>query len=267
VIASAAVLSGCGVQSKLAENTTEAGTARIESTTRSETSDGSFTYRSHGVVDYRHASSDVTDEVEDGDPARTITIGGVSYSTLRDDWGRPPGKRWLRLDEDWAKDRACGGEDAEDVSFYFDVTDFGDPGLVLATLGEAGAVPTVVGRQQVREAATTHYRVKLELMAVLRHQLERSGWPADAIECLAWDEEPPVDVDVWVGDDGLARRLVETTTYDDWTWVDTIDYFDFGAPVEITPPPEDEVVSFEDWSKYVEENSGPIDEPDEPDEP
>lgn len=91
---------------------------------------------------------------------------------------------------------------------YLDLGE-GDPARLLETLEAAGAF-TAVGREQVRGVETTRYR----------------GTVASS------------RIDVWVGADGLVRRA--TVRDGDGTNVE-LELYDFGADVQIEPPPADEV--------------------------
>jgi hypothetical protein len=53
----------------------------------------------------------------------------------------------------------------------------------------------------------------------------------------------PIGVDVWLDDQGLPRRMSESFSFDKtMTMRLTMDLYDFGAPVQVTPPPTSQVV-------------------------
>lgn len=109
------------------------------------------------------------------------------------------GKDWLEVDL---------GADGEALGEYLDLGG-GDPTRLLETLEAAGAFDEV-GSEHVRGVETTRYR----------------GSVASS------------SVDVWVGADGLVRRVAVS----DGEGTDvTLELFDFGADVEIERPPADEV--------------------------
>lgn len=148
------------------------------------------------------------------------------------------------------------------ISVYLGTSDYQDPGETLDYLRDVGSEPTVVGPDVVRGAATTHYRTKLDSRAALEHDLEEEGWSRRSIECVLADaQDDPMDVVVWVGDDGLVRRIVTTTVFDAGngplhekiTSVDTTDFFDFGVQVNIEPPRVSEVIGVDEWQKLAEQ--------------
>jgi hypothetical protein len=273
---------GCGARpspdalAEAAAQTAEAGTASIESVTEFKSEGRSTTFRSHGVVDYGRDRYDTTDQY-DGMSARVIAIGDTSYVAFAGmDWPPAWGKRWLRVDTDdggAAEAHACdeaidsgpddpasdGGEGGMVNLYGFSsgVNEYSDPGQVLGYLSDVDAEVQLLGRELVRREATTHYHAKVDQRRALRHDLESHGWSPHAIDCAVSSQpQEPLDIDAWVDDVGLVRRLVTTATVrlgrSDSTWVVTTDFFDFGAPVQIDAPPADEVVSYEDWSKFAE---------------
>lgn len=114
------------------------------------------------------------------------------------------GKTWLELDL---------GSDGEALGEYLDLGR-GDPTRILETLEAAGAFEQV-GSGQVRGVATTRYR-----------------------GTVGSDR-----ADVWVGGDGLVRRV---TVSDGGETSVTVELFDFGADVEVERPPADEVAELGD---------------------
>jgi hypothetical protein len=111
----------------------------------------------------------------------------------------------------------------------------GDPTEVLASLGETAGDVEEVGQESVRGAETTHYRTTVDLTRVEGADKRGLG---DTIR-----------TDVWVGEDGLVRRLRQQVPFSNAGQTGevhfTLEYFDFGVEERIEPPPEDDVVSAE----------------------
>jgi hypothetical protein len=68
------------------------------------------------------------------------------------------------------------------------------------------------------------------------------------------------DIDVWVGRDGLERRVVTTTCYtgalsDEGEMVLTADYVEYGREPKIEAPPAAEVVDADEFMQLVEEQT------------
>ena len=113
--------------------------------------------------------------------------------------------------KDWLRVDLAADSDVLDE--YLDLGG-GDPKRLLETLEAAGAFEPV-GSEEVRGVETTRYR----------------GTVASS------------RVDVWIGADELVRRV--TVRDGDGTNVE-LELFDFGADVEIEPPPDDEVAELGD---------------------
>jgi hypothetical protein len=120
-----------------------------------------------------------------------------------------------------------------------------DPAQMLATLeGESDSV-TTVGRATVRGVPTTHYHAVIDLAkaagagspalrAAVRKSLAR-------LEAMTGTRKLPVDV--WIGSDGLVRRMAYRmsvrvpNTGQSLDMALRMDMYDFGAAVHVTAPP------------------------------
>lgn len=118
-----------------------------------------------------------------------------------------------------------------------------DPSQLLEALRSVAGDVEEVGSDDVRGVATTHYRATLDLARaldqvpagrslLLGHQLEEER-----------AELGDVPVDLWVDDDGLARRLVLEVGD---LGVLTVELFDYGQPVEIDVPAPEETTPITD---------------------
>jgi hypothetical protein len=132
----------------------------------------------------------------------TIVIGDTMYVT-GDAFGVQVGKRWVKLSLD------------EDDT----IRDF-SPEKLLGMLREASLETERVGEEDVRGEPTVRYRLTVNCEQA---DVGCSGTAAP--------------VDVWIDDDGLVRRIQLEDNGDPAT----IEFFDFGAEVDIEPPPADQV--------------------------
>lgn len=111
-----------------------------------------------------------------------------------------------------------------------------DPTEVLAVLADTAGDIEEVGPEDVRGVATTRYRMTVDLSDVEGAAEEGLG--------------EAVPTEVWVGEDGLVRRLRQRLRISDAGQrgeVDfTVEYFDFGVDERIEPPPQDDVISAEE---------------------
>ena len=111
--------------------------------------------------------------------------------------------------------------------------------------------PERLGEESVRGVETTRYRTELDLRRATRRDLERDGWDDQHIErVLEGMADGPVEVEVWIAEDGLIRRIVwrnESTREPSWSSETTTEFFDFGIETAIEPPPPGEVMEQDEW--------------------
>ena len=113
-----------------------------------------------------------------------------------------------------------------------------------------GAVDEIeeLGEEEVRGVATQHLRVTVDVQRAVDNAPEgrREQLRAAAEELGVPDRYP---MEVWIDGDALPRRIVtviETTdpNFGAITREMRTDLFDYGEPVDVTPPDEDAVVDF-----------------------
>jgi hypothetical protein len=218
VLATASVLAACGGSEttapqpppkldvpQAAARTVDAGSARFSLSGEGELG-GSFTGEGELAGDRGRLELHFAEAAGGLFPAdvEAVYADGALYARVSGLAGLIPGlatggKDWLEVDL---------GADGEALDEYLDLGG-GDPTRLLETLEAAGAFDEV-GSERVRGVETTRYR----------------GSVASS------------SVDVWVGADGLVRRVAVS----DGEGTDVeLELFDFGADVEIEPPPADEV--------------------------
>jgi hypothetical protein len=107
-----------------------------------------------------------------------------------------------------------------------------------------------VGSEEVRGVDTTHYAGEIDMEAALQ-QLEDAGAEGvmddeamDRFQELYGDTAIPVDV--WIDDDGLARRMSMVAPAAGEEVEITIEMFDYGEPVDIEVPDESDSVDFQE---------------------
>jgi hypothetical protein len=149
----------------------------------------------------------------------------------------------LGVDTPWA---ALRGPDA--AAQRRSLAPFGssDPCDLLEVLRGVGEV-TEVGREPLDGVTTTHYRVVVDpARAVERAPAEARDDLEAAVMALEGFEP---EVDVWIGEDGVVRRVVYSFGEESGSPMGpatlTFDLFGVGAPVEITVPPADQVTELD----------------------
>lgn len=154
---------------------------------------------------------------------------------------------FLGAETEWVSMPAEQSDMADDVTPN---TAPSDPGAFLESFKEAEGEVEVVGPEEIRGISTTHYRIMIDeqwaetLTEEEMGDLEEQGFSPDATFPL----------DLWVDDDGLVHRMsivAEASQLEDAegefeSMAMTFDFFDFGEPVTIEPPPADQVTDMEE---------------------
>jgi hypothetical protein len=138
-----------------------------------------------------------------------------------------------------------------------------DPSKILDSLRGVRGEPEVVGEEEVRGVATTHYRATIDVeRAVAQAPEEQRTQVEAALEQLGDPEIPEIPVDIWLDDDGLPRRLSIDLGHapagvlgDAGAMTLTMEVFGYGEPVDIEIPSADEVTPFRDVAGNLEVGS------------
>jgi hypothetical protein len=156
----------------------------------------------------------------------------------------PGGKEWIRFDLAAAGEEL--GVDFEELMRLQQT----DPAQALKYLLGASDDFERVGSQQVRGVETTHYRGTVDLRKALEQIPADSGDELERVLELVGDPKMPFEV--WIDDDGLARRMKYEQPLpagqggEDATMALTMEMYDFGADVDVEPPPDDEVIDLQE---------------------
>ena len=172
------------------------------------------------------------------------------------------GKEWLKID------LAAANSSLGDLLGSGSGGTFGsDPTSFLQFLEGTGKIAKV-GDEDVRDVATTHFSGSYTLKDALdslpadRRDKVEKAFTGLGLSDAARDQEIPFDA--WVDNDGLIRRLritVDPSTFTTQTSTPvgkvtiTMELFDFGAPVDITIPSDDDV---RDVSNLVSSGSSQV---------
>ncbi|CAN5664743.1 hypothetical protein BH24ACT14_BH24ACT14_03950 [soil metagenome] len=132
-----------------------------------------------------------------------------------------------------------------------------DPAAGLAYLRGVSDDVEEIGSDQVRGVATTHYRAVVNIGEVLAEAPPRDrDQLRHGLRMLGLEQLP---MDVWLDAEGLLRRQVTAIDLSQSEFfadpgrpaaaqelVTTVEFYDFGTEVDITPPPADQVTKLED---------------------
>jgi hypothetical protein len=208
-----------------------AGSARMRGT--SVRGEGSDVERFHLAGAYDGATHAARFTAEpDGPPAEnvgsseTLVVDGTRYYRLWDSTEQPG--RWLRYGPD--------SEVAQLQAMWLDVT---NPFSLLDQLRDVASLD-VIGIETIDDVETTHLDVRIDFEALIA-RLPASLRDAARPEARSAGDE---SFDVWVDGDGAVRRLSGGNSRRPMNT--TIDFYDFGAPVNIEAPSADQVVDAND---------------------
>jgi len=171
-----------------------------------------------------------------------VQDGDVEYARVPAmDTRLPEGKKWVRATESSAGDGFDFGalEDAAET----------DPREVLDTLATLTGDVETLGTQELHGVETTHYRAAIDPAALAKAKdREGQGASQSLVDRLTTGVEE-VPVDVWIGADGLVRKLsvafsAQTpSTAQAGEGAMTFELWDYNQPVTIELPPADDVVA------------------------
>ncbi len=262
ILGAVVVLAGCTPEADGAQRVAAARQATLAAGTANFTisqavsggAQGGQTVQTEGALDFAQGRGRLLvavpdDGVSGGGEIETVFTTETVYLRLPEAAGAPT--PWVRL----VLSELQGLPGLEQLQEYSS-----DPSQTLVFLeGVTGEVEEV-GEEEVRGAATTHYRFTVDLGEAVEQADDRTRpFLEQQIETLGVTELP---TEVWLDGEGrIARQsyLIDLSASGlpsaqgegeggrlDGQVATTIEYFDFGSEVEITEPAEDEVTDFAD---------------------
>jgi len=203
--------------------------------------------------------SDLTFEVR--------TVDGVLYLRAGALLGPLAPTEWLAMDLDAAvRDLGLGEASIARLRQQ------SDPSGYVEMLAAVADDVRRVGEEEVRGVQTTHYRATVDLARLLEHGLRQL--PPELREHLAGDGsveglfgafgetfgEVAFPIDAWVDGDDLLRKMAVEVDLSalagglvpgdelppGLSFAMTMEYFDYGVPVDVRPPPANDVTDFTD---------------------
>jgi hypothetical protein len=174
-----------------------------------------------GAEDFELSKGIRADFTVRGATLHLVTAGSLIYMK-----GLPGITKWLKIDPrgSSAIDRA--------MSSVGDLTKSSDPGTILRTLGDAKG--TKVGAETIAGKPTTHYRFVVSPQAYAKAM--GKGTLSNAVK-------EPIITELWVGQDSLPVKATSTARAAGQSSTSTVQYSDWGKPVQISAPPASEVTT------------------------
>jgi hypothetical protein len=260
VAATAFVAAGCGGSSKHSATPLELVSQAVSKTTTNNSAKfhmtitekaggtGPFTFTADGVSDSSNRSARMTLDMSaiaqlvsgaapkasdwqaevllDGTDAKSV----VEYMRLPAlSKTLPGGKPWVKIDLN-----NLGSVDNVDITTLLQSAGQQDPTEALDVLQSVGDVKQA-GSEQVDGVDTMHYTGTIDPQKV-------AGKLNDATlgAVLAASGAPSIPVDVWIDGDGYVRKFQESVKGTNATMSIAATMSDFGAKVDVTPPPADQ---------------------------
>jgi hypothetical protein len=220
-----------------AEKADAAGTARFEMevTVKGVPTLGELKMTGNGEIDSATQRLHMTLNTL-GIKTETVQDGSTVYT--RSDF---LGDKWLKLDAASLVKDARGSADPFGSSMA-------DPGQTLQYLKDVSDKIETVGKEQVRDRETTHYKATVDLRTATEKRLGKVPDSVEqAIEALGTDT---IAYDVWVAADGYLARVAFDMGFasdllpemKDLKMAVRLDYFDWGKPLAIDIPPAGQVM-------------------------
>jgi hypothetical protein len=223
------------------QQSSNAGSARASFTANfTGTTSGTMT----GEGEFSNREGHLTLDMSDlgggafGDGTAELTFSDlVYYMKLPSGSGLPlpPGKEWVKLDL-----KKLGESTGLDLGQLTQLSQ-SDPSQALDFLQGASDDFHEVGTEDVRGAPTTHYAGTIDLAKAAENAPAAIAEQYRKLAELAPSSKVPMDV--WVGEDGYVHKLrFEQKLTEGASMTMEEELYDFGANVDVSAPPEDQVV-------------------------
>lgn len=159
-----------------------------------------------------------------------------------------PGKPWVVMDYKQIMQEQLGVSDPSQLQGAGQ-----DPLRQFRYLRSVSDSVEKLGKEEVRGVPTTRYRAVVDMEKALSQNPAQRRLYEKTRETL---KDPKVPMEIWLDKDDVVRRykmdmtlnVPETTSgggNGEARTTMTAEYFDFGAPLEVTPPPADQTIPYE----------------------
>jgi hypothetical protein len=134
-----------------------------------------------------------------------------------------------------------------------------DPRQMLDQIRSVSGDVEKLGSEKVRGVDTTHYRADVDLRKypdrLPEAQREQARVAVEKLVDMTGSSTYPMEL--WIDDDDLVRRVkvsYDITTpgqKDESSFAMTMEFFDFGTPIDVSPPPEKDVEDLAELAKRL----------------
>ncbi|WP_156994237.1 hypothetical protein [Pseudonocardia acaciae] len=146
--------------------------------------------------------------------------------------GMPLGKSWIKVptasEEPWLQQLILQVQALRETA---------DPTKTFTQLGSAAGITESV-EEPVNGVRSVRYKIRIDMVKAAEQQTD------PAIKAQLQSQPPSVDATLWLDEHNRMLRQVAQRPGEDATSIVTIDarYRDWGLPVDINPPPPDQVI-------------------------
>jgi hypothetical protein len=219
---------------------------------------GGFTLSGTGAIDFQQNTMQMTLQIAAGPEtvnAQVVDVDDEIYMNLGDLIGQVlPGKSWVSLNPG----QATQGTSTQSLGAG-GTSLTSDPAAALQGLSQAGDTVTDLGASSIKGVDVVGYSVHLNSDILKREiaQGQLPGWMQQAASTIS---SPNIDYRVYVNGSGqLVRMTTEVTQTVSGQLVGTgitMDFSDYGAPVNVTAPPAGMVGTFQSFLQAAASLSG-----------
>lgn len=229
------------------------GTARIR--LQADVGPGLLGGTGTGLADFRAGSMSLEMTMKLPQNSQTVAakllfLSGVMYEQIPGIDRVAPGKSWVSIDL-----AAITKVPGSSVGVLGGGS---NPAAMLRLLTSQGAQVTDVGAKVIDGVTTEEYHVVLSA-AVIQHQIATANVPAWLRSAMASVTVGPISQNVYVDRSGQLRRteMVTSSTVGgrSITSSESMDYYDYGVPVQISAPPATQVLPMEQFLPQAQSSS------------
>lgn len=258
-----------GVITLAADKTEQAGTARMSMDTEMDGPTGLVTSTAEGAFDMASKRGHMTMEMDMADaPAGTPDMGQVEavfdgtviymkMPTLSTQI--PGGKPWISFDL-----QKAGEQLGLDLGALMQ-SGTSDPTQTLQYLRGASGDVEMVGEEEVRGVAATHYRASVSFAKIVEQAPDEvhEAVEATVAQLEEWVGSDEMPIDVWIDSEGRMVRQMQSFEYvagpaAGTSVTMTMEMYDFGVDVEVEVPPPSDVT---DIGQLMEQMEKPVSAP------
>jgi hypothetical protein len=220
-----------------ADKTTEAGSSRFAVTSTNTGAGEGFDLSGEGVFDYAGQRGSISMNIPGFGQTTTLIDGNVVYQQIPEEQAAQLGGTWMRFDMSGLPGAEQGGLSSGNS----------DPSAAMEWLKGASEDITEVGQEDVRGDATTHYRVTLDLQKAAEAGGQEAATTQEMLQSMSTTTVP---ADVWIDGEGRMRKMTYALEMNvggqAFSSDTTVELWDFGVAVDVTPPAEGEIVDLDE---------------------